>query len=40
VAARLNVDMPICGEIYRILHEGVSPRAAVSALMGRALKPE
>ena len=40
VADRLNVDMPICLEIYRILYEGVSPREAVGALMGRALKPE
>ncbi len=40
VATRLAVDMPICEEIYRILHEGVSPRDVVSALMRRALKPE
>jgi len=40
VAARLDVDMPICLQIYRILYAGVSPREAVGALMGRALKPE
>lgn len=40
VADKLQVDMPICREIYRILYEGVSPREAVVALMGRALKPE
>jgi glycerol-3-phosphate dehydrogenase (NAD(P)+) len=40
VAESLHVTMPICGEIYRILYEGASPREAVSALMGRALKPE
>jgi glycerol-3-phosphate dehydrogenase (NAD(P)+) len=40
VADRMSVEMPICQEIYRILYEGVSPREAVSALMGRALKPE
>jgi glycerol-3-phosphate dehydrogenase (NAD(P)+) len=40
VADRLGVDMPICQEIYRILYEGTPPRAAVDALMGRALKPE
>jgi glycerol-3-phosphate dehydrogenase (NAD(P)+) len=40
VADRLNVDMPICLEIYRILYEGIAPREAVGALMGRALKPE
>jgi len=40
VADQLDVDMPICLEIYRILYEGVAPREAVGALMGRALKPE
>lgn len=40
VADKLQVEMPICREIYRILYEGVAPREAVSALMGRALKPE
>ena len=34
------VVMPICEEIYRIIHEGVSPREAVGKLMRRALKPE
>jgi glycerol-3-phosphate dehydrogenase (NAD(P)+) len=40
VADRMSVEMPICQEIYRILYEGVAPREAVSALMGRALKSE
>ncbi|HEX6261120.1 MAG TPA: NAD(P)H-dependent glycerol-3-phosphate dehydrogenase [Woeseiaceae bacterium] len=40
VAERLGVDMPISQQIYRILYEGKEPRAAVDALMGRALKPE
>lgn len=40
VADRLGVDMPICLELYRILYEDLSPREAVSALMGRTLKPE
>jgi len=40
VADRLDVDMPICLQIYRILYEGMAPREAVAALMGRALKPE
>jgi len=40
VADHLNVDMPICLELYRILYEGRPPREAVSALMGRTLKPE
>ena len=40
VADRMSVEMPICREIYRILYDGVPPREAVGALMGRALKPE
>jgi glycerol-3-phosphate dehydrogenase (NAD(P)+) len=40
VADHLNVEMPICLELYRILYEGRPPREAVSALMGRTLKPE
>lgn len=40
VADTLQVDMPICDEIYRILYEGVSPREAVGTLMRRGLKPE
>ena len=40
VAEKLNVDMPICLSIYKILYEGLSPRDAVSALMSRALTSE
>lgn len=40
VADRLGVEMPITQQIYRILYEGLPPRAAVDALMGRTLKPE
>lgn len=40
VADRMSVEMPICQQIYRILYEGLAPREAVVALMGRALKPE
>ncbi len=40
VADRMSVEMPICQEIYKILYDGVPPREAVGALMGRALKPE
>lgn len=40
VAVRLDVVMPICHEIYRILYENVSPREAVGTLMRRGLKPE
>ena len=40
VADDLGIEMPICYQVYRILYEGASPRAAVEALMGRELKPE
>jgi glycerol-3-phosphate dehydrogenase (NAD(P)+) len=40
LAARLGVDMPICEQVYRILHQGLEPRTAVEALMRRALKQE
>jgi glycerol-3-phosphate dehydrogenase (NAD(P)+) len=40
VAQRLTVDMPICLEIYRIMHEGKAVRAAVQALMGREVRSE
>ena len=40
VAARLAVDMPICQEIYRVVHEGKPVRAAVQALMGREVRSE
>jgi glycerol-3-phosphate dehydrogenase (NAD(P)+) len=40
VAAGKRVEMPLCEQIYRILHEGVSPEAATKELMSRALKPE
>jgi glycerol-3-phosphate dehydrogenase (NAD(P)+) len=40
VAESLDIEMPICHQIYRILHEGVAPREAVGALMGRELTSE
>jgi glycerol-3-phosphate dehydrogenase (NAD(P)+) len=40
VAQRLSVDMPICREIYRIVHEDKPVRAAVQALMGREVRSE
>ena len=39
-ANRLEIDMPIVEQIYRILYENVPPEEAVRALMARALKPE
>ncbi|MGE5625473.1 MAG: NAD(P)H-dependent glycerol-3-phosphate dehydrogenase [Bacillota bacterium] len=40
LASRLKVEMPICEQLYRILHQGQDPRSAVEALMKRALKSE
>jgi glycerol-3-phosphate dehydrogenase (NAD(P)+) len=40
VAQRLAVDMPICQEIYRVMHESKPVRAAVQALMGREVRSE
>ncbi len=40
VADRLNVDMPICHSLYKILYENLSPRDAVAALMSRSLTSE
>jgi glycerol-3-phosphate dehydrogenase (NAD(P)+) len=40
VAGRLSVEMPICEQVYRVIHEDASPKDAVKELMSRALKPE
>lgn len=40
VARRLGIEMPICDQIYHILHEGADAREAVNVLMRRALKSE
>jgi glycerol-3-phosphate dehydrogenase (NAD(P)+) len=40
VAKQANVEMPICEQLYRVVHEGVPPKEAVKELMSRALKPE
>lgn len=40
VAARHQVDMPICQQVYRMLHEGLSPHTAVKELMNREIKAE
>jgi glycerol-3-phosphate dehydrogenase (NAD(P)+) len=37
---KLSVDMPITGEVYRVLYEDKSPRQAVVDLMTRALSRE
>jgi glycerol-3-phosphate dehydrogenase (NAD(P)+) len=40
VADKMNVEMPICQQIYKTLYEGASPKDAVAVLMGRALTSE
>jgi glycerol-3-phosphate dehydrogenase (NAD(P)+) len=40
VAERLSVEMPICEQVYRVVHEDAAPKDAVKELMSRALKPE
>jgi glycerol-3-phosphate dehydrogenase (NAD(P)+) len=40
VAARLAVEMPICREVFRIMHEDKPVREAVQELMGRELRSE
>ncbi len=40
VAERCRVDMPICREIYRVMHEGKPVRAAAQELMGREMRKE
>jgi glycerol-3-phosphate dehydrogenase (NAD(P)+) len=40
VAQKAGVEMPICEQVYRVVHEGVAPKDAVKELMSRALKPE
>jgi len=40
VATRLQVQMPIVEEIYRVVYESASPQEAVVALMRRPITPE
>jgi glycerol-3-phosphate dehydrogenase (NAD(P)+) len=40
VALRMNVEMPLCAGIYRVLYENVPAREAVRELMTRPIKPE
>ena len=40
VATRRKVEMPIIEQLYKVLHEGLSPPAAVAALMRRPIAPE
>ncbi|MDH3639127.1 MAG: NAD(P)-dependent glycerol-3-phosphate dehydrogenase [Gammaproteobacteria bacterium] len=40
LAKRLNVEMPITEQVYRVVCEGYSPLQAVADLLGREPKPE
>ena len=40
LAQSLNVDMPITEQVCKILHHGLHPKDAVTALMQRAIRPE
>ncbi len=40
VAARHQVDMPICREVHDIIYQAKPERAAVQALMGREVRYE
>jgi glycerol-3-phosphate dehydrogenase (NAD(P)+) len=40
LSREINVDMPICEEIYRILYENITPAEALIRLMTRSLKDE
>ena len=40
VAETLDIEMPICQQVYRILYENLSPREAVGALMAREITAE
>jgi glycerol-3-phosphate dehydrogenase (NAD(P)+) len=40
VAEPLSVDMPICREIHRVMHEDKPVRDAVQELMGREIRSE
>ena len=40
LAQQLNVDMPITEQVYKVLHENLSPKEAVHNLFNREPKPE
>jgi glycerol-3-phosphate dehydrogenase (NAD(P)+) len=40
LAARLGVELPICGEVYRVLFDGKPVSDAVQAVLSRPLKRE
>ena len=40
LAKSLGVDMPITEQVYRVIHDNLSPQEAVEALLSRDSKPE
>jgi glycerol-3-phosphate dehydrogenase (NAD(P)+) len=40
LARKMNVEMPITEQVYRVLYEALSPQAAVEALLKRDPRPE
>ena len=40
VALRMNVEMPLCEGVYKVLYEQIPAREAVRELMSRPIKPE
>jgi glycerol-3-phosphate dehydrogenase (NAD(P)+) len=40
LARKTNVEMPITEQVYRVLYKGLSPQAAVEALLRRDPRPE
>tara|TARA_Y100001956_G_scaffold15976_1_gene15391 strand:- start:829 stop:1830 length:1002 start_codon:yes stop_codon:yes gene_type:complete len=40
LAENLDVELPICEQIYAVLYQGKSPKDAALALLGRSLKSE
>ena len=40
VAERLRVEMPLCEQVYRVVHTGLSPTEGVRELMSRGIKAE
>jgi len=40
LATKLDVDMPICKEVYRVIYEQLSPKQAVTDLLLRSQKSE
>jgi glycerol-3-phosphate dehydrogenase (NAD(P)+) len=40
LAGKLEVEMPIAEQVYRVLYEGLDVRQGIAELMGRELKHE